>query len=174
MSSAWLNNHLSAISLCDWVVIQSETEMWSASVSQAWWAHCFSLGDSAWHRELFLNCSGIFPYSPPVTEVTLLFILWAERTPFDPVTGTSGSLVRKKEAPRGTLHLTDVPSPLLPVFSLSHAHTLTHTPGRTINLSQEGVNVVSGSKCELDCSQTLVRKGPRATGSFEDELYNVP
>lgn len=140
MSSSWLNNHLSTISLCEWGIIQSEMEMWSALASQAWWAHCFNLRDSAWHRRFFLNYSSVFPYSPPVTEVTLVFILWAERTPFDPVTGTSGSLVRKKEAPRAALHLTDVPSSLLPVFSLSHAHTQTYTypweedkslPGRT-------------------------------------------
>lgn len=105
-----------------------------------------------------------------------MFILWAEHTPFDPVTGTSGSLVRKKEAPRAALHLPDVPSSLLPVFSVSHmrAHARTHPPGKKINLSQEGPNVISGSKSELDCSQTLFRKQLRAMGSFEYELNNIP
>lgn len=142
MTSSWLNNHLSSISLCDWVVILSEMEMWSVSASQSWWAHCFSLGDSAWRRELFLNHGSIFPYSPPVTEVTLVFILWAKRTPSDPVTGTSGSLVRKKEGPRATLHLTDVPSSLLPVFSLTCTHTYTYP-------WEEDKSLPGRSKCRL-------------------------
>lgn len=70
----------------------------------------------------------------------------------------------KKEAPRAALHLTDVPSSLLPVFSLSHAHTLTHTPGRKINLSQEGEDVVSGSKGKLDRQQTPNQEGTKGDG----------
>lgn len=171
MPSSWLNNHLSTPRL-------SHNPKWDGDVVSISPPRLDELIVSVWetHPDIpgfLFNYRDIFAYSPPVTQVTPVFILWAERTPFDPVTGTSGSLVRKKEAPRATLHLTDVPSLLVPVFSLSHAHTLTHTPGRKINLSQEGVNVVSGSNRKLDCSQTLFRKELRATGSLEDELYSI-